>query len=184
MIVPLRTPRLEFTVSSARSGSARHDGVLGGRPRSGRRVWFGIVWVDRAEPQIRYLEVDTGARRVLLPITFAKIDGRRGQIKVRSILGCAICCCPGLVESGPSLAARRRSNQRLLCRRQFVCDGEPFGAAVMSHDDFEFEPIRGLPAMLPAGERLLWQGTPNWRGLAVRSYHVRKIAAYFAFLAL
>jgi hypothetical protein len=54
----------------------------------------------------------------------------------------------------------------------------------MSHDDFAFEPKRGLPGVLPPGERLLWQGTPNWRGLAVRSYHVRKIAAYFALLAL
>jgi len=54
----------------------------------------------------------------------------------------------------------------------------------MSHDDFAFEPKRGLPAVLPPGERLLWQGTPNWRGLAVRSYHLRKIAAYFALLVL
>jgi hypothetical protein len=54
----------------------------------------------------------------------------------------------------------------------------------MSHDDFAFEPRRGLPGVLPPGERLLWQGAPNWRGLAVRSFHVRKIAAYFAFLAL
>jgi Bacterial PH domain len=54
----------------------------------------------------------------------------------------------------------------------------------MSHDDFAFEPKRGLPGVPPPGERLLWQGTPNWRALAVRSYHVRKIAAYFALLVL
>jgi hypothetical protein len=54
----------------------------------------------------------------------------------------------------------------------------------MSHDDFAFEPQRGLPGILPPGERLLWQGAPNWRALAVRSYHVRKIAAYFALLVL
>lgn len=54
----------------------------------------------------------------------------------------------------------------------------------MSHDDFAFEPRRGLPGVLPPGERLLWQGTPNWRGLAVRSYHVRKIAGYFSLLIL
>jgi hypothetical protein len=52
----------------------------------------------------------------------------------------------------------------------------------MSHDDFDFEPVRGLPAMLPAGEHLLWQGSPNWRSLAVRAYHVRKVAIYFAAL--
>lgn len=51
----------------------------------------------------------------------------------------------------------------------------------MSHD-FEFEPLPGLPAALPAGERLLWQGAPQWRALAVRSYHVRKVAGYFGVL--
>jgi hypothetical protein len=53
----------------------------------------------------------------------------------------------------------------------------------MSHDDFDFEPIRGLPAALPAGERLLWQGTPNWKALAIRAYHVRKVAIYFLLIA-
>lgn len=52
----------------------------------------------------------------------------------------------------------------------------------MSHDDFDFEPVRGLPAVLPEGEHLLWQGTPRWQSLAVRAYHVRKVAAYFALL--
>jgi hypothetical protein len=54
----------------------------------------------------------------------------------------------------------------------------------MSHDDFAFEPVRGLPATLPAGESLLWQGVPRWGAMAVRSYHVRKVAVYFAILAL
>jgi hypothetical protein len=54
----------------------------------------------------------------------------------------------------------------------------------MSHDDFEFEPLRGLPAMLPPGERLLWQGSPNWKSLAIRAYHVRKVALYFVALVL
>lgn len=54
----------------------------------------------------------------------------------------------------------------------------------MSHDDFEFEPIRGLPALLPSGERLLWQGGPDWKHLAIRAYHVRKVALYFSVLVL
>jgi len=54
----------------------------------------------------------------------------------------------------------------------------------MSDDDFDFEPIRGLPALLPAGERLLWQGSPEWKSLAIRAYHVRKIAVYFLLLVL
>jgi hypothetical protein len=52
----------------------------------------------------------------------------------------------------------------------------------MSHDDFDFEPQRGLPATLPAGETLLWQGSPDWRSLAVHGYHVRKVAIYFLLL--
>jgi hypothetical protein len=52
----------------------------------------------------------------------------------------------------------------------------------MSHDDFEFEPIPGLPAMLPAGEDLLWQGSPDWKALAIRAYHVRKVGLYFLVL--
>jgi len=54
----------------------------------------------------------------------------------------------------------------------------------MSHDDFAFEPVRGLPAALPEGEALLWQGAPDWRALAIRAYHARKVAVYFAVLVL
>jgi hypothetical protein len=54
----------------------------------------------------------------------------------------------------------------------------------MSHDDFEFEPRPGLPALLPEGEQLLWQGSPRWRSLAVRAYQVRKVAVYFGILVL
>jgi hypothetical protein len=52
----------------------------------------------------------------------------------------------------------------------------------MSHDDFAVEAVPGLPAALPDGERLLWQGAPQWRALAVRALHVRKVGIYFAVL--
>ncbi len=52
----------------------------------------------------------------------------------------------------------------------------------MAHDDFDFEPIKGLPAELPEGERITWQGAPNVVGLAVRAFHVRKVALYFLVL--
>lgn len=48
------------------------------------------------------------------------------------------------------------------------------------HDDFAFEPIPGLPAELPRGETLLWQGSPAWRALTREAFHVRKVAIYFA----
>lgn len=49
-------------------------------------------------------------------------------------------------------------------------------------NEYEFEPVRGLPERLPAGERLLWQGSPSWRALAIRAFHVRKVGIYFAIL--
>jgi len=39
--------------------------------------------------------------------------------------------------------------------------------------------FRGLPERLPDGERLLWQGAPDWRVLARRAFHIRGLAAYF-----
>lgn len=43
---------------------------------------------------------------------------------------------------------------------------------------------RGLPGPLPAGERILWQGAPDWKSLALRAFHVREVAAWFAALAV
>jgi hypothetical protein len=49
--------------------------------------------------------------------------------------------------------------------------------------EHEFEPQRGLPEALPPGEQVLWQGSPDWRMLARRAFHVRKLVVYFAVLA-
>ncbi len=54
----------------------------------------------------------------------------------------------------------------------------------MSHDDFAFEPVRGLPEALPKDEHILWQGAPDpWR-LAVEAMALRWVAGYFALLAV
>lgn len=42
--------------------------------------------------------------------------------------------------------------------------------------------LHGLPAPLPPGERVLWQGRPQWWPLCVQALHVRKVALYFALL--
>ena len=47
------------------------------------------------------------------------------------------------------------------------------------YQEHEFEAAPGLPEALPAGERILWQGSPDWQRLAVEALHVRGIAAYF-----
>jgi len=46
--------------------------------------------------------------------------------------------------------------------------------------EHEFEAAVGLPEALPAGEKLLWQGTPDWRVLAREAMHVRLLTWYFA----
>jgi photosynthetic reaction center H subunit len=43
------------------------------------------IWVDRAEHQIRYLEVDTGSNRVLAPMGMAKVKGKQGQVVIDAI---------------------------------------------------------------------------------------------------
>ncbi len=49
--------------------------------------------------------------------------------------------------------------------------------------EYANEPIRGLPGHLPAGEVILWQGSPAWKRLALSAFHVRGVAFYFAALA-
>jgi photosynthetic reaction center H subunit len=77
------------------------------------RVQGGVVtdiWVDRAEPQIRYIELKTtGGRQVLLPFTFAKFDATRRRVNVRSILGSQFATVPGL--SNPDQITRREEDQ-------------------------------------------------------------------------
>jgi hypothetical protein len=50
--------------------------------------------------------------------------------------------------------------------------------------EYEFEAMRGLPAALPPGETLLWQGTPSPWLLARHALRVVPIAVYFLLLAL
>lgn len=54
----------------------------------------------------------------------------------------------------------------------------------MSHDDFATEPVPGLPELPPEGERILWQGRPDWKRLSWESLSLPWVAGYFVFLAL
>ena len=42
------------------------------------------LWVDRAEPMFRYAELDISGKRVLLPMTMARVS-KAGEVNVRSI---------------------------------------------------------------------------------------------------
>lgn len=46
--------------------------------------------------------------------------------------------------------------------------------------EHEFEPQYGLPELLPQDEKILWQGSPDWKSLARHAFHVNKLVAYFA----
>lgn len=54
----------------------------------------------------------------------------------------------------------------------------------MSHDDFEIEPVEGLPEAPPEGEQILWQGRPNWWALSWEAMSLPWVIGYFALLTL
>lgn len=65
------------------------DGAQGGTVKE--------LWVDRSEPQIRYLEVEAaGGKRVLLPITMCVVKGKKGYVDVNSITGAQFAGAPTL----------------------------------------------------------------------------------------
>ncbi len=51
----------------------------------------------------------------------------------------------------------------------------------MKHD---FNQFKELPSALPAGEYVIWQGKPSFKGLALRSFHIREVAIYFGLLLI
>ena len=89
------------------------DGFIGGT--------VADVWVDRSESLIRYLEVAVAgaakdadgnaiaAKRVLLPVNFSRIDGRRRQVHVRSILASHFASVP--LHRSPMKVTRREEDQ-------------------------------------------------------------------------
>lgn len=94
-IVPLRVAT-DFALAS-RDPDPRGMSVVGADGEVGGTV--ADVWVDRSEPQVRYLEIavkaGNDARRVLVPIALAKVNGSRRRVTVRSILGHQFAAVPG-----------------------------------------------------------------------------------------
>lgn len=48
--------------------------------------------------------------------------------------------------------------------------------------EYEIEPVKGLPEELPADEHMTWQGAPEWRSMARRTFKVQQFGIYFAAL--
>ncbi len=112
-IVPMRVAT-DFSVEP-RDPDPRGKPVLGADGAAGARVVD--IWVDRAEPQIRYLEIEvpngiaasdevegngpeTGVatRRTLLPINFVRISKDGQRVKVASIKSNQFAWAPGLAN--------------------------------------------------------------------------------------
>jgi photosynthetic reaction center H subunit len=94
LIVPLRVAPGFFVASE--DPDPRGMPVFGADRKQGGTV--KDVWVDRAEPQIRYLEVEVAAtgRTVLLPIHFSKFNIGAGAVNVKSILSTQFADVPKL----------------------------------------------------------------------------------------
>lgn len=52
------------------------------------------------------------------------------------------------------------------------------------YDQFKNLQFKELPAPLPVGERVIWQGKPSFKGMALRSFHIREVAIYFGLLLI
>jgi hypothetical protein len=48
--------------------------------------------------------------------------------------------------------------------------------------EHEFEAAHGLPEPLPAGEKILWQGAPDWHVLAREAFHVRLVGGWLSLM--
>lgn len=53
---------------------------------------------------------------------------------------------------------------------------------MMPSHEHEFEAAPGLPEPLPATEKILWQGSPDWRVLGKEAFHLKTLSIYFALM--
>lgn len=81
----------------------------------------------------------------------------------------------GPASGRPKAGRSPRATKRLVPSHEGSERSERGGFA-----EHEFEAAHGLPEPLPPGERILWQGAPEWRAMAHRCFHVRTFAWYFA----
>lgn len=89
-IVPLRVAEPEgFAIDHGETDPRGFDvvgadGVVGGKVTD--------LWVDRSEHLFRYVEIDAGGHRVLVPMTLCRVE--RNRVTVRAVLGGQIAGIP------------------------------------------------------------------------------------------
>lgn len=98
MIVPMSS--VQGWSVSARDPDPRGMGVVGLDGATAGTVCE--LWVDKSEPQIRYLEVElsTGGRKVLLPAGFVRYDVKGRRVKVASITAAQFGNVPAIAGGG------------------------------------------------------------------------------------
>lgn len=50
--------------------------------------------------------------------------------------------------------------------------------------EYDNEPVRGLPAVLPDDEHIIWQSAPDWVQLVKAALHIRLSAIYFGLIVI
>ena len=87
LIVPMRIAT-NYAVAAEDADPIGYDAVGADFVVGGRIV---DLWIDRAESVLRFYEIETGAagagHRVLLPVTFARVDAGAGRINVQALRG-------------------------------------------------------------------------------------------------
>ena len=68
------------------------DGAIAGK--------VSDIWVDRSEMLIRYLEVDTGARKVLMPMTMAVVSRSKNNVECSAITAAQFAGVPSPAKAG------------------------------------------------------------------------------------
>ena len=143
------------------------------RRRPGRAAPSRTLWVDRSEPQIRYLEVERRRRRrkpVLVPMTLAA-GQRPAGARSRSARSLAH-------QFADAPDARRARTRSPSSRRTRSPPTSPAATSTPTPAALRAAPViepHARAAPRPAGavcrraRRLLWQGSPAWRALARRA---------------
>lgn len=94
-IVPMRVAKA-YAVSS-RDPDPRGMIVVGADGGTAGKIVD--IWVDKSETVIRYLEVEGSGKRCLVPMNFAKVNGRRGQVRVDAITARQFAGVPALAQA-------------------------------------------------------------------------------------
>ena len=93
LIVPLRVAT-NFAVA------AENENPIGFAVVGADRAQAGVIrdlWVDRGECMLRYYEVEVtrGGKRILLPVTFSKVNVKRRSVTVSALMASQLAGVPG-----------------------------------------------------------------------------------------